>query len=158
MKLIFAPDPLEISSPSIFLAGSIDNGAAIDWQTSVTAAFADTNYTVLNPRRPDWDDRWSQDASDRQFNQQVTWELDALDAADLILFYIAPGSASPISLLELGLYARSKKVIMCCPPGFYRKGNVDIVCQRYGIMQIPDISDKSLDLVKMIVKEITTRI
>ena len=86
MKLIFAPDPLEISSPSIFLAGSIDNGSAIDWQTSVTAALADTNYTVLNPRRPDWDDSWSQDASDRQFNQQVTWELDALDAADLILF------------------------------------------------------------------------
>jgi hypothetical protein len=158
MKLIFAPDPLEISSPSVFLAGSIDNGSAIDWQTSVTAAFADTNYTVLNPRRPDRDDSWSQDASDRQFNQQVTWELDALDAADLILFYIAPGSASPISLLELGLYARSKKVIMCCPPGFYRKGNVDIVCQRYGIMQIPDISDKSLDLVKMILGVITTRI
>lgn len=158
MKLIFAPDPLEISSPSIFLAGSIDNGTAIDWQTSVTAAFADTNYTVLNPRRPDWDDSWSQDASDRRFNQQVTWELDALDAADLILFYIAPGSASPISLLELGLYARSKKVIMCCPPGFYRKGNVDIVCQRYGIMQIPDISDKSVDLVKMILGVITTRI
>lgn len=158
MKLIFAPDPLEISSPSIFLAGSIDNCSAIDWQTSVTAAFADTNYTVLNPRRPDWDDSWSQDASDRQFNQQVTWELDALDAADLILFYIAPGSASPISLLELGLYARSKKVIMCCPPGFYRKGNVDIVCQRYGIMQIPDISEKSLDLVKMILGVITTRI
>lgn len=158
MKLIFAPDPLEIPSPSIFLAGSIDNGTAIDWQTSVTAAFADTNYTVLNPRRPDWDDSWAQDASDRQFNQHVTWELDALDAADLILFYIAPGSASPISLLELGLYARSKKVIMCCPPGFYRKGNVDIVCQRYGIMQIPDISDKSLDLVKMILGVITTRI
>lgn len=158
MKVICAPDTLEINSPSIFLAGSIDAGTAIDWQSTVIESFATTDYTVLNPRRPDWDSSWRQDITDPQFKRQVTWELDALDAADLVLMYFAPGSASPISLLELGLYVRSKKLIVCCPDGFYRKGNVDIVCQRHGILQIPDISEQTLCLVKNILHVITTRI
>ena len=47
--------------------------------------------------------------------------------------YFDPNTKSPISLLELGLFAQSKKLIVCCPEGFWRKGNVDIVCDRYNI-------------------------
>ena len=47
--------------------------------------------------------------------------------------YFDPNTKSPISLLELGLFAHSKKLIVCCPEGFWRKGNVDIVCDKYGI-------------------------
>jgi hypothetical protein len=47
--------------------------------------------------------------------------------------YFDPNTLSPISLLELGLHAKSGKLIVCCPEGFYRKGNVDIVCQNFGI-------------------------
>ena len=158
MKLIHAPDALEIDSPAVFLAGSIDNGNAVDWQTSVIESFSDTEYTLLNPRRPDWNSNLRQDLNEPDFVKQVNWELDALDRADLILLYLAPGSQSPISLLELGLYANSKKLIVCCPEGFYRKGNVDIVCLRHGILQIPDLGKQSLNLVKMIVKVITTRV
>ena len=48
---------------------------------------------------------------------------------------------SPISLLELGLFAREHKMIICCPDGFWRRGNVDIIAQRYYIKQVDNIDD-----------------
>lgn len=47
--------------------------------------------------------------------------------------YFDPNTKSPISLLELGLYATSKKLHVICPEGFWRKGNVDIICKKYDI-------------------------
>lgn len=40
--------------------------------------------------------------------------------------------------MELGLCAGlfPEKVIVICPDGFWRKGNVDIVCERFGIKQV----------------------
>ena len=34
---------------------------------------------------------------------------------------------APITLLELGLFARSGKLIVCCPDGYWRKGNIEVV-------------------------------
>lgn len=133
MNVIEAPNKLEFSNNSIFLAGTIDNGDSFDWQSEVIKSLNGFDITILNPRRKDWDSSWKQTIDDPQFNEQVNWELDALDKADFILMYFAPESKSPISLLELGLYANSNKLIVCCPDGFYRKGNVEIVCKRYGI-------------------------
>lgn len=133
MNVIEAPNKLEFSNNSIFLAGTIDNGDSFDWQSEVIKTLNGFDITILNPRRKDWDSSWKQTIDDPQFNEQVNWELDALDKADFILMYFAPESKSPISLLELGLYANSNKLIVCCPDGFYRKGNVEIVCKRYGI-------------------------
>ena len=42
-------------------------------------------------------------ADDPRFPEPVRWELDMLDAADLVVMYLAPGTRSPVSLLELGL-------------------------------------------------------
>lgn len=47
--------------------------------------------------------------------------------------YFDPNTKSPISLLELGLYATSNKLHVICPDGFYRKGNIEIVCDKYNI-------------------------
>ena len=52
-----------------------------------------------------------------------------------------PSSKSPITLLELGLFAKSSKIIVCCPEGFWRKGNVDIVCERYGVKTVNTINE-----------------
>lgn len=119
--------------PTVFLAGSIEMGVAVDWQASVIKALGDLDCVILNPRRPDWDASWKQVKSDPQFRRQVEWELAGLEAADLILLYLAPETKSPISLLELGLFSTGDKLLVCCPEGFWRKGNVDIVCERYGI-------------------------
>lgn len=107
-------------------------GAAPDWQPQVVAALSDLPITVLNPRRPDWDRTIPQSIKEPRFKEQVVWELDGLERADLVLLYLAPGTVSPISLLELGLFRYSKDLIVCCPPGFARKGNVEVVLDYYG--------------------------
>ena len=118
----------------VFLAGSIEMGAAEDWQKIVERVFKHKDDLVIfNPRRDDWDSSWVQKESNEQFNYQVNWELDKLTEADIIFMYFAPDTKSPISLLELGLYADTEKMIVVCPDNFWRKGNVDIVCNRYGI-------------------------
>lgn len=118
----------------IFLAGSIEMGKAENWQEQVIQFFADkSDYTLLNPRRDDWDSSWEQKFENPQFYQQVQWELNGLDKADTIILYLHPATKAPISLLELGLFASSGKLLICCPEGYWRKGNVEIVAERYGI-------------------------
>ena len=111
-------------------------GAAEKWQDSFVKRYPD-NVLFLNPRRADWDATWTQDSD--QFNEQVNWELDMLERADIIALYFDPKTQSPISLLELGLHAGDQKVIVCCPDGFWRQGNVRIVCERN---TIPFFTDK----------------
>lgn len=134
------PAPLQLDWPgtAVFLAGSIEMGKAVDWQSEVTQRLADLNILIYNPRREQWDASWPQSFDFMPFREQVEWELDALDRADLILFYFAPDTMSPITLLELGLHAR-RKAIVCCPDGYWRKGNVDVVCRRYGLRQVPNL-------------------
>ena len=136
MKHIKSPDRYDndnIFIGDVFLAGSIEMGTAEPWQERLVNEFKDTDIRFLDPRRDDWDSSWVQEASNPQFAQQVNWELDALDYSDLIVFYFDPNTKSPITLMELGLYANSGKVIVCCPDGFWRKGNVEIVCQRHNV-------------------------
>lgn len=121
------------SAMTYFLAGSIEMGAAEDWQTKIGQILDNKGCVVFNPRRKDWDSSWVQHYSNPQFSQQVRWELNALEKADKIIMYFDPTTKSPISLLELGLFARSRKLIVICPEGFYRKGNVEVVCDQYDV-------------------------
>ena len=119
----------------LFLAGSIDMGSATDWQANVIDSLQELPLLILNPRRDDWDSSWKQGLYAEPFRAQVLWELEGLERSDLILMYFAEGSKSPITLLELGLCAAQwpDKLIVCSSPGFWRKGNIDIVTQRYGV-------------------------
>ncbi len=134
-----APLPEPLAGPAVFLAGSIAMGQAAPWQAELERALADLSITILNPRRDDWDASWPQRADHPQFRGQVEWELAAQERADLIAMYFAPDTQAPITLLELGLFARGGRLVVCCPGGFWRKGNVDIVCARYGVPQVGDL-------------------
>lgn len=127
----------------IFLAGSIEMGRAIEWQKRVVEDLEDIDVVLLNPRRRDWDSSWEHSINHLQFRQQVEWELQALDDSDIIVMYFDPETKSPITLMELGIHAATNpaKVIVCCPDGFWRKGNIDIVCARYGVAQVEDLND-----------------
>lgn len=115
----------------IFLAGTIDMGNSSDWQNTLISRLSDDRYqnlniTIYNPRR------------DKEFNvddqeEQIRWELSHLDKADVILVNILPDSKSPITLMEIGLYANSGKLVVVCPKEFYRYDNVRIVCEKYNI-------------------------
>jgi hypothetical protein len=118
---------------SVFLAGSIEMGKAEDWQVRIEQELSDLEVTMYNPRRDDWDSSWEQKATNSQFNYQVNWEMNRLNDSSIIFMYFSPDTKSPISLLELGLHANDSNMIVCCPDGFWRKGNVEIVCHRHGI-------------------------
>jgi hypothetical protein len=134
------PAPLDLAGrPGVFLAGSIEMGRAACWQAQVEAALADLDVTLLNPRRDGWDSSWQQTIQDSRFREQVEWELAAQEKADLIAMYFAPDTQAPITLLELGLAARSGRLVVCCPEGYWRKGNVDVVCARYGVPMADDL-------------------
>ena len=139
-QTITSPDalPANDTRPKVFLAGSIEMGKAGDWQQQVQQALAAEGVLMLNPRRADWNPAWRAEADEPEFRRQVEWELAALEQADLVLMYFAPGTQSPITLLEFGLYARSGKLLVAAPAGYWRKGNLDITGDRY---QVPRYND-----------------
>lgn len=144
MKVIKPPHNLSAISNnfSVFLAGSIEMGIAENWQDQIIKELSDIDFGyILNPRRDNWDASWQQSIENPVFTEQVNWELEALEKADIIIFYFSPETKSPVSMLELGLFAKTKKVIVCCPIGFWRKGNIDVVCQRYHIKQVETINE-----------------
>lgn len=135
LQIIKSPNALPFNDKKvkIFLGGSIDMGKADNWQSNLEAQLKNKNIILFNPRRDDWNKDWKPISADSNFRKQVEWELAALELSDIIIMYFAPNSQSPISLLEFGMYAKSKKLMVVCPEGFWRKGNVDIVCERYNI-------------------------
>ena len=89
--------------------------------------------TILNPRRDEWDASWEQSIDNPLFRGQVEWELEGLERASVVAMYFAPATQAPITLMELGLLARSGRLVVCCPHGFWRRGNIEVVCARYGV-------------------------
>ncbi len=138
--IVLTPPSINFETPSgykkIFLAGSIEMGKAEDWQQKVITAVSDFEKVIYNPRRENWDSTWAQTIDNPKFKEQVDWELEGLEESDLIVMNFTPDTMSPISLMEFGLYARSGKMVVYCPEGFWRKGNVDVVCKRYNIPQV----------------------
>lgn len=138
-----APEPYEQDDRmSIFLGGSIDMGAAENWQDRLTKDLSDYNeIVILNPRRDDWDSSWKQDPTEgTQFYEQVEWELECQEQADVNIYYFTADSKAPITLLELGLF-NDDNVVVCCPKEFYRYGNVKMVCDRYNINMVETYDD-----------------
>lgn len=135
MKIIMPPERFKADGKfTIFLAGSIEMGKAEQWQTEFCDFVSHHDINILNPRRTAWDSSWEQSIENPIFREQVEWELRGLSMSNLILMYLQPGTMSPISMLELGLYANSNKMVVCCPEGFWRKGNIDVVCYTHPIV------------------------
>lgn len=131
---------------TIFLAGAIDQGQAVDWQAKVARALDEFDILILNPRRDDWDPSWDQTADNPEFRQQVDWELDAQAAADMVIFVFTKDSKAPITFLEFGLFAPTKDAVVCAEEGFYRQGNLDIVAERYRVPMYHDLDEMVGDL------------
>lgn len=152
-RILKAPNRLPVGSKHntrIFLAGSIDMGKAVNWQDKVTNSLLEYDVDIYNPRRDDWDSSWVQSIDNPKFKEQVTWELNNLDSADIVVFYFDPSGPAPITLMELGLVAARSQddllVIVCCPEGYYRKGNVDVLCDLYEITQVNSLEELITEL------------
>lgn len=121
---------------NIFLAGSIEQGAAREWQKEVVANFKDFPWllTFFNPRREERDIAWNQDPNNHTLVEQIRWELQHIRAADAVFFYFQAGTKSPISLLELGIVLGTEaEVVVVCEPGFWRETNVIETCAFFGV-------------------------
>lgn len=150
MILYTAPEPVPFGLPnvhSIFLAGSIEQGTAREWQQVVINRLQDKECVVFNPRRAIWDATLEQSADNPVFYEQVTWELDNLDNASIAFFYFQEGTSSPITLAEFGKVMQAVEsgdpvtAVVVCDPGFWRQGNVAIMCERAGVNLYETLED-----------------
>lgn len=114
--------------PSVFLAGSIEMGRARLWQDEVVKELSKLDVTVFNPRRKQWD--WGLDPTTvtPALDEQVRWEQEYMELADIVLFMFLGNTQSAISLLEYGkCYGEDKSTIVIVEPEFYRRGNLVIM-------------------------------
>lgn len=140
MIVIYPDSPnqdVEEGLATVFLAGSIEMDVAEPWQDEVIHRLRHHDDVVAyNPRRKSWDSSWVQSADNPQFRAQVTWEAERLTSCDAVIVYFDPNTRSPITLQELGileglsLAGEDREVHVCCPDGFWRKGNVQLACER----------------------------
>lgn len=140
---------------SIFLGGTIENGTSTDWQNDLIQRLKEIlplgeSINVYNPRRSHWD----QNADVNERINQIQWEHYYLDRSDIIVINILEDSKSPISLMEIGMYADSDRLLVFCPKSFYRYENVLCVCQKYDIPlydtnDVNVIAQKVLDRIKL---------
>lgn len=159
MKTLYPPSYhalVNTKQLNIFLAGSIEMGNVWDWQKQVTDAVSpmDEVGVLFNPRRLDFDASQKQSIDNPYFATQVNWELDHIELADVVFMYLDPNTKSPISLMELGLILGDptlrSKLVICCPEGFWRKGNVDIICARNDVHVYTDLENATKALVEVI--------
>lgn len=127
--------PNKDKCPMVFLAGSSNVGTSPDWQKETAAGLRHLAVAVYNPRCDSFDMDLVQDISCPGFLHQVTWELDNLKKVDIIAVYLRPDTEklSPFTLLQIGLYAASGKLIIYCPEGYRSRGNIQIICDQYKI-------------------------
>ena len=144
--------PNKPNSKSVFLAGTIDNGDSLNWQNKTIIELMNlgiNDIEIYNPRR----EHWNPNPSKEEMEYQIKWEQEYLDKADFIAMVLLDDSKSPISLLELGLYAKSNKLIVFCTPDFYRWDNVRLTCEKYNIQLVESthplvIANKIINIIK----------
>jgi len=149
MKIIKPPQRVDlkaIKGKKVFLASSINQGKTEPWADKLAKHFDDTNTCFFNPLRDNWDADMEQTINNPQFSEQVNWELDHLLKSDITVFFIDKEGESPISIGEVYLMsllnASGKcKVIVCCEKGFWRRGNIEIMCYRFKMPLVETIEE-----------------
>ncbi|KAK8045435.1 hypothetical protein PG993_005459 [Apiospora rasikravindrae] len=167
-----APDPASIHPRTIFLAGTTTatNDGSGDWRDALCTALSAHPITFYNPLRSDWDASWRNDAVCAPFREQTQWELDRQTRADLVVVYLGPHTDAPVSLLELGLVAGlaaaatattngdqengkkkvTKQVLVCAHEGYKKRGNVQLLCQKFGIEMVDTTADFPSAILRML--------
>ena len=134
---------------SVFLAGTTSKVDTNDWRQTLATSLSDMPVTIYNPYRPDWDSSWREDIHFAPYRQQVEWELDKQDKADIVVVFFHPATQAPVSLLEFGLCARvPRKAIVVCPEGYWKRANVQIVCKKFGVEMVDNIEGLKEAVVK----------
>lgn len=149
MRVITAPEPLEVedNEMTIFLAGGIQKTE--DWQKkvieSLSQKFPTEKVVLLNPRRDNFPIHDPNAAY-----EQIKWEYDALNFADVFTMYFASGDTDqPICMYEYGKHLERRSVtkdlkdfVVTSEPSYRR--NQDVIIQT-NLVDPSIVVGKSLD-------------
>ena len=125
-NVITAPESVVLDgSLVVFLAGAIDMGSAVDWQSNVIEKLYDEPITLVNPRRPNF--------TPDTLDAQILWELDAMDKAHIVFMWFPKDAKAPIALLETGLWLPRMKLLIGAEHGFYRRRNLELTCKHHAV-------------------------
>lgn len=135
-EVIIAPDPLVIPdmTHSYFLAGAIDMGAAVDWQKTAIEYFKPLRCVIFSPRR-------ATPFTPDMLDEQVAWELDAMGLVDTVIMWFPKDSKAPVAMLETGFLLPTGKIVLGAEEGFYRRRNLELTAQRYGVKCYPTLEE-----------------
>jgi hypothetical protein len=121
MRYIECPEEYTGNETSLFLAGGISG--CPDWQKELKQKLINTSLILINPRRADFDI-----TNPLMEQQQIEWEHRHLERAKIISFWFPRETLCPITLFELGKYARdaSKILFIGRDEEYKRKRDIDI--------------------------------
>jgi len=121
MKYIESLDVWNGNEVSLFLGGGITG--CENWRDKIIHLLSTEPVTLLNPRRKNFliDDPSSTE-------ELIRWEFIYLEKSSAVMFWFPSETLCPITLFELGTFARcSKKIFVGCHPEYKRR--VDIITQ-----------------------------
>jgi hypothetical protein len=119
MGVVVAPErPGPAPRLGVFLAGGISGVA--DWQQDAIGRLQAVWPVIYNPRRDDFP------MGDESAGvEQIRWEYDHLERADVILFWFSFEAMQPIALYELGRWvASAKPLAVGAHPGYARRFDI----------------------------------
>lgn len=126
----------------IFLAGSMDVNVTNTWRNSIVNELYNT-YDFFDPTIDNHDN-----LTDTQMRNHILWELKALELSDIVLLNLLPESKSPISLIELGMYVKTNKLIVVCPEEFYTSRYLEELCSYYKVDLYKSLLDFLNDFIR----------
>lgn len=130
MIYVEAPNKVEVSKKSLFLAGGITGCS--DWQKELVDKIKELDIVIYNPRGSDFD------ISDPNATKiQIEWEHDMLRKSDVISFWFCKETIQPIVLYELGAHTMTSKPILVGVDKDYER-KTDVLVQTK--LERPDIS------------------
>lgn len=135
------------------LAGASEMDSSSRWQETVASFISKAGHIALCSRLQD-SKLSTSSFENAHFFQVRSWELDALELAEFVVFHLDASSKSPEGILELGYAAAKfpKKVCVICPEGFWCKGLVDILCYREDLMKYKSVEEMLDALNQMIMR------
>ena len=120
MRYVEALNEWDGEGVSLFIAGGISNCS--DWQSEMAPLLSDTELVLLNPRRKNFpmEDPFAAPI-------QIKWEHKYLAYPHAVLFWFPPETLCPITLFELGTFARTDiPVFVGVDPNYARKLDIEV--------------------------------
>ena len=141
MNIIHARQPLDVTTPSIFLAGPTPRSSEVQsWRPEAFEILEQLNFpgTICSPEEPEVGGLLPTYGED-----QVQWEWAALDLVDVIVFWVPrdlttlPGFTTNV---EFGLYCASGRAMLGYPKGAPKMGYLHQLADRFSVPVFHDLS------------------